>query len=49
MNNVDLAVEFVEELCEPQKMSQTDALDFLEGVVARLQSSIEALKEEIGE
>lgn len=44
---VDRAVEAVEKLCEPGKMSKAEAVDFLEDVISRLESSVEALKEEI--
>lgn len=43
---VEEAVSAVEKLCEPERMSPEEAIDFLEDVVSRLQSSIEALKEE---
>jgi hypothetical protein len=45
---IEQAVEKVEEMCEPKKMpSKKTAVDFLEGVIERLQSSVEALREEI--
>lgn len=45
---VEKAVERVEEFCSPSRMpAKADAVDFLEDVIAQLQSSIEALREEI--
>jgi len=41
------AADDVLELCMPEKMSKQEALDFLEGVIERLESSAEALREEI--
>lgn len=41
------AVDAVEALCAPELMSKAEAVEFLESVVARLDSSIEALKDEI--
>jgi hypothetical protein len=41
------AVEAVEEMCRPERMSKAEAVDFLEDVVAQLESSMEALHEEI--
>lgn len=35
--------------CEPQHMSQEQALDFLQTIQSMLESSIEALEEEIEE
>lgn len=47
---VQKAVDAVNEFCTPEKMpAKQDAVDFLEEVVADLQSSIEALEEEIAE
>lgn len=46
---VNQAVEMVENLCGPDKMSKEDAVDFLEDVIGRLENSIEAIKEELGE
>jgi hypothetical protein len=43
------AIEAVEAMCTPDRMSKTDAIDFLEDVVARLESSIEALRDETAE
>jgi hypothetical protein len=45
---IDMAVEQVEEHCTPSRMGKAESVDFLEGVIARLRSSIEALNEEIG-
>jgi len=44
---VDDAVDAVQAFCTPDQMSKTDAIDFLEEVIARLQTSIEALQDEI--
>lgn len=45
---VDNAVDYVEALCAPAKMpDKGNAVDFLEAVIERLQSSVEALREEI--
>lgn len=44
---VDKAVDEVEAHCTPDKMSKQQAMDFLEDVIARLESSVEALREEI--
>ena len=44
---VDDAVDAVQTFCMPDQMSKTDAIDFLEEVIARLQTSIEALQDEI--
>ena len=44
---VQLAVEGVEKLCTPELMSKEDAVDFLEDVISQLESSKEALEEEI--
>lgn len=41
------AVDLVEALCTPDKMPKTDAVEFLGAVIAQLDSSIEALQEEI--
>lgn len=46
---VEKAADAVEAQCAPEKMTQTEARDFLEGVIARLEGSLDALKEEIGE
>jgi hypothetical protein len=45
--HVDQAVEAAEALCAPDQMSKVEAVDFLEEVIARLWSSIEALNVEI--
>lgn len=45
---VDKAVEAVEAMCAPAMMpDKKEALDFLEDVIARLESSADALREEI--
>lgn len=44
---VQLAVSKVEDLCSPDKMSKAEAKDFLEEVITVLQSSVEALGDEI--
>lgn len=44
---VDEAVELVEGMCAPGVMTKQEAVDFLEDVLARLESSVEALREEI--
>jgi len=41
------AVDHVNSLCAPERMSKADAKEFLEIVVGRLESSIEALEEEL--
>jgi len=46
-NTVNEAVEKVNEYCTPEKMSKEDAVDFLEDVIAQLESSKDALEEEI--
>jgi hypothetical protein len=45
---IDAAIDQVEERCTPDKMSKSEAVDYLEGVIARLRTSVEALEEEIG-
>jgi hypothetical protein len=40
------ADDFIMGLCEPKKMSPAQALDFLERVVERCRSAIEALRDE---
>jgi hypothetical protein len=47
VDHVDQAVDAVEALCAPDQMSKVEAVDFLEEVIARLRSSIEALYVEI--
>ena len=47
MDNIELAVDYVEALCTPDKMSKSQAVDFLEDVIARLRTSVEALNDEI--
>ena len=44
---VNKATEAVQEYCTPEKMSKEDAIDFLEDVIAQLESSKEAIEEEI--
>jgi hypothetical protein len=44
---IDEAANEVEEHCAPGKMSKPQAKDFLERVIERLQSSVEALEEEM--
>lgn len=44
---VTRAVTAVEEHCGPDKLTKSAAVEFLEEVIDRLQSSIEALEEEI--
>lgn len=46
---VNEAVEAIEALCPPGFMSKAEAIDFLEDVIDRLQSSIEALREEVAD
>jgi len=43
---VNQAVEAVERLCSPDKMTKEQAIDFLEDVISQLDSSLEALREE---
>lgn len=47
-NPIDLQTtdDFIMEACTPRKMSPADAVDFLEDVIERCRSAIEALKEE---
>jgi hypothetical protein len=44
---VEEAVDAVEALCAPDQMTKGEALEFLEEVIGRLRSSIEALRDEI--
>lgn len=45
---VDKAVEAVEAMCAPDQMpSKATAVDFMESVIERLQTSVEVLREEI--
>jgi len=44
---VQAAVEAVEKYCTPELMTKEDAIDFLEDVISQLESSKEALEEEI--
>lgn len=48
-NIVNAAAEAVEEFCSPDKMSKPEAIDFLEDVISRLRSSMEAIQEEMDE
>jgi len=41
-----LADDYLMDLCEPKKLSPAEAVDFLERVIERCRSAIEALKEE---
>ena len=45
--SVTEAVELVEGLCGPGQMSKPEAVEFLEEVIERLRTSIEALRDEI--
>lgn len=47
MSEVDKAVEAVEAMCSPDKMSKVVAAEFLEDVISRLESSLEALRDEM--
>jgi polyhydroxyalkanoate synthesis regulator phasin len=44
---VQQAVNAVNELCAPEKMSKQEAIDFLEDVMSDLQSAVDALQDEI--
>jgi hypothetical protein len=48
-NRADEAIELVEAMCAPDKMDKTSAAHFLEEVIARLESALEAVREEIAE
>jgi gas vesicle protein len=41
------AVDFVNAMCGPDKMLKTEAREFLEIVIDRLETAVEALEEEI--
>lgn len=43
---VETADRKVMELCEPDKMSPAEAIEFLEMLIGNLEGAIEALKEE---
>jgi hypothetical protein len=42
------AADKLEEECSPGKMTQQEALEFLEVIIARLEGSADALREELG-
>jgi polyhydroxyalkanoate synthesis regulator phasin len=44
---VDEAVDAVESMCAPGFMTKQEAVDFLEDVIARLESDVDALREQI--
>ena len=52
-NKIDGAVQqaqdFISSLCEPRRMTQTEALEFLEQVAAGVDASMDALREEMGD
>lgn len=44
---IEEAADQVEAICSPDKMGQNEALFFIEGVIARLECSRDALLDEI--
>lgn len=44
---VEKADDFIMKLCEPKEMGKEEAVDYLEDVIARCRSAIEALREEM--